>query len=390
MICTVAGGRTIYVDDDGPADFSNIQAAINDSNNGDTIIVAEGTYLENINVRGKNIVLRSINPDSPKAVANTVIDGGFRGHTVTFAGTETRACILSGFTITRGRNTYWCDGLGGGIFGNGTLATIEHNLIYNNRALPICGPADGLGGGLYDCDGIIQYNTISGNFAVGDEFLSAGGGLYGCDGTIRHNLITGNWTGFGGGLFKCNGEITNCTIYGNFGGGLFWCEGSITNCIIWANGDDLYRSTATFSSIEDDDEGKGNIHTEPCFVDLGHWEDPCNTPYYRWDDMWINGDYHLKSQAGRWDTNKERWTKDEVTSLCIDAGDPMSPIGLEPFPNGGRLNMGAYGGTSEASKSYFGEAVCETIVAGDINGDCRVDFSDFVIMALHWLEDKSR
>ena len=47
--------------------------------------------------------------------------------------------------------------------------------------------------------------------------------------------------------------------------------------------------------------------------------------------------------------------------------------------------MGAYGGTSEASKSYFGGPPCETIVAGDINGDCTVDFLDFRIMALHWL-----
>ncbi len=76
-----------------------------------------------------------------------------------------------------------------------------------------------------------------------------------------------------------------------------------------------------------------------------------------------------------------------MTSPCIDAGDPMSPIGHEPFPNGGIVNMGAYGGTAEASKSYFGEPVCETIVAGDIDGDCKVNLSDSAIMALHWLED---
>ena len=51
--------------------------------------------------------------------------------------------------------------------------------------------------------------------------------------------------------------------------------------------------------------------------------------------------------------------------------------------------MGAYGGTAEASKSYFGEPICETIVAGDINGDCKVDFKDFAFMAFHWLEDNN-
>ena len=65
----------------------------------------------------------------------------------------------------------------------------------------------------------------------------------------------------------------------------------------------------------------------------------------------------------------------------------MSPIGEEPFPNGGRINMGAYGGTAEASKSYFSEPPCETIIAGDINGDCKVDFVDLSILAYHWLEE---
>jgi len=117
--------------------------------------------------------------------------------------------------------------------------------------------------------------------------------------------------------------------------------------------------------------GPGNIEADPLFADPN------------------NGDYHLKSQAGRWDPNSQGWVKDDVTSPCIDAGDPMSPIGYEPFPNGGRINMGAYGGTTEASKSYFGEPVCETIVAGDINGDCIVNFKDFALMACHWLEDNN-
>ncbi|MHC4740911.1 MAG: hypothetical protein ACYS8Z_03305 [Planctomycetota bacterium] len=81
---------------------------------------------------------------------------------------------------------------------------------------------------------------------------------------------------------------------------------------------------------------------------------------------------------------------DEMTSPCIDAGDPMSPIGYEPFPNGGIINMGAYGGTAEAGKSYFAKPLCEIIVAGDINGDCRVDFLDFQLMGMHWLEDRQQ
>jgi hypothetical protein len=144
-----------------------------------------------------------------------------------------------------------------------------------------------------------------------------------------------------------------------------------------------------FSCIEDGDQGQGNILDDPCFVTPGYC-DPNGTPEKPYDDSWIDGDYHLNSQAGRWDPKSKSWVKDDVTSPCIDAGDPMSPIGYEPFPNGGRINMGAYGGTAEASKSFFGGPVCETIVPGDINGDCKVDFADFSIMVLHWLEDEAK
>jgi parallel beta-helix repeat protein len=117
--------------------------------------------------------------------------------------------------------------------------------------------------------------------------------------------------------------------------------------------------------------GQGNIDTDPQFAAIN------------------SGDYHLKSQAGRWDATSASWVKDDLTSPCIDSGDPMSPIGRELFPNGGIINMGAYGGTNEASKSFFGDSVCEIVVAGDINGDCKVDFVDFALMAFHWLENKN-
>jgi hypothetical protein len=127
------------------------------------------------------------------------------------------------------------------------------------------------------------------------------------------------------------------------------------------------------------------MDTDPCFAEAGYW-DTNGTPDDANDDFWVDGDYHLKSQAGRYDPNGRSWLVDEVTSPCIDAGDPMAPIMHEPFPNAGIINMGAYGGTGEASKSYFGWPVCETIVAGDVNGDCIVDFKDFFFVALHWLE----
>jgi len=161
---------------------------------------------------------------------------------------------------------------------------------------------------------------------------------------------------------------------------------SSTWCTVWVD------KGATASILHSNVSGglAGIACTEGCILNWG----PANTdvePLFADDvDPFFTGvasaDFHVKSQAGRWDPNSQTWVTDDVTSPCIDAGDPMNPIGLEPFPNAGVINMGAYGATAEASKSYFGEPVCLTIVAGDINGDCRVDFEDFQLMASHWLE----
>ncbi len=60
-------------------------------------------------------------------------------------------------------------------------------------------------------------------------------------------------------------------------------------------------------------------------------------------------DYHLKSMGGRWDGST--WVIDNQHSPCIDAGYADSDYSLEPSPNGGRINIGLYGNTAEASLS---------------------------------------
>lgn len=59
-------------------------------------------------------------------------------------------------------------------------------------------------------------------------------------------------------------------------------------------------------------------------------------------------DFHLKSAAGRW--NGTGWVTDPDTSPAINAGDPTDAFDKEPDPNGGRIDLGAYGNTTEASK----------------------------------------
>lgn len=96
--------------------------------------------------------------------------------------------------------------------------------------------------------------------------------------------------------------------------------------------------------------GVGNFFADPLFAKPGYW-DPNGTPNDPKDDFWVEGDYHLMSQAGRWDPAAQKWVVDKITSPCIDAGNEIPDWKAEPWPNGGRVDMGAYGGTPEASLS---------------------------------------
>ena len=80
-----------------PAGQPTIQAAINAASNGDTVLVAPGTYRENINFMGKAITVTSSGGPSV-----TTIDGGAAGSVVTFSSNEGTNSVLSGSTITNG------------------------------------------------------------------------------------------------------------------------------------------------------------------------------------------------------------------------------------------------------------------------------------------------
>jgi hypothetical protein len=213
---------------------------------------------------------------------------------------------------------------------------------------------------------------------------------------LSNCLIAGNR----GQAIKTHGryvKIQNCTISDNRtdkeGSALdIWRDATVSNSIFWGNSSPAIKrwpwpSTALmtdFCNFQGGWPGVGNIKVDPGFVARGYWEQN-GTADDPSDDYWIDGDYHLLSQAGRWDPIAETWVKDEETSPCIDTGDPNSPVGLEPFPTGGRVNMGAYGAGEKASKTYFGEPTCDVILAGDINGDCVVDELDLAILESHWM-----
>ncbi len=127
--------------------------------------------------------------------------------------------------------------------------------------------------------------------------------------------------------------------------------------------------------------GIGNIDVDPLFAEPGVWHpDP---------QQGIPGtDFHLKSTAGRWDPDLEYFAQDSEDSPCIDSGDPSVVSFFESYGSGGRINMGVYGNTWQASLTdrcsggYRGSGM----LFGDINRDCTVNLADFAVTAENWLQ----
>ena len=398
-----------------PRDFAKIQAAIDSASNGDIVEVSAGTYTGDdnwdIDFWGKAITVRSEAGPS----RTTIDCSGAEGHRgFYFHRGERQSSVLRGFTIIGavvpgseisldsgswspsptnpvGGGIY-CESsspsiincvikqcsteLGGGIGAVGGAPEIIDCTIENCNAGGL-GPAEsgGYGAGIglirgsdakivnctinrnvgyYNSYGAGVYCRQSGALLVNCDisFNRArgninGGGIY-CGGSstnvvLEQCIISNNTAEAGGGIFASSPayvRVTNCTIADNSRGGIH-SDGSniaIRNSIVWYNdgsavvlNNPASSSPVLYSNIQGYYPGQGNIGANPLFASAA------------------GNDYHLRSELGRY--YHGQWVTDQDNSPCIDAGDPQDPVGSEPFPNKKRINMGAYGGTPEASKS---------------------------------------
>ena len=343
-----------------PSDQPTIQAGIDAAVNGDTVLVADGTWTgfgnKNLDFKGKAITVKSEN-----GAENCIIEG--RGFI--FQSGEGEYSVLSGFAIQNGYSDY-----GGGIYcGNSSSPTITNCTITN--CITTGEFLDGFGGGIY-CGGspTITNCTITGNYA-GD-----GGGIY-CGGspTFTNCTITGNSAFYaGGGIFCfgrsssltitnctissnsalhaagggicCDGSlltITNCTIIGNstiYAGGGIYCDypSTITNCILWDDSPDEIDGSnpvVTYSDIQGGWPGEGNIDTDPLFIDPD------------------NGNYYL-----------------QVGSPCLSMANceeaPKIDKDGRPRPLGSGCDMGAYEQFDDGSVPVKMTALTATTTTDDV------------------------
>ncbi|MHC4755365.1 MAG: right-handed parallel beta-helix repeat-containing protein [Planctomycetota bacterium] len=274
----------------GPGE--SIQNAIDTAGIDDIIVVEPGRYYENIDFHGKAVVLRSLNPDDPNIVAQTIIDANGQGSAVTFISGEGSGSVLTGFTITGGTGTpnpdlvgediiwgagIYCinssptirsntitgnhismdNGYGGGVLSFNSNALITQNIIRNNTAFAGAGICVFIG------EGLISDNYINNNEAV----IGAGVVMLFSTSRLTDSIINNNSAQLCGGVYPTTSAVENCTISYNSaleGGAICYSEAAIKNCIIANNRSNNFGSAlfqcdgpVTNCTITQNDAGMG-------------------------------------------------------------------------------------------------------------------------------------
>ena len=371
--------------------FATIQNGIDVSSDGDTVLVADGTYQEQISIFGKGLFINSQNGSTLTIIHS---DGG-EGVTISGAGSKT---TIKGFSLTGGARGIYCadnttrplDILECNIYGNNcsgilvqgsTNSNISNNKIYDNGGIGCGGPGAGIRF-MNSSEATVDNNSIFNNTSKLGDVGSDGGGIS-VEGSstvnLHHNLIYNNTAISGGGIFVDGATIiaNNNTIYGNqaihnpdntswSGGGGYRLinpiNSTIYNEIIYENYSDNtwgYNSSCIRAN-------EGGSSTIGYCLTSGGW----NTG----NSISIYGDF-LTTDPLFTDPDNGDFTL-QLTSPCIDAGDPDS----EYDPDGSIADMGAYyfdrtfGCTDPTAINYDPEATsndgsCYHDVLTDIDGN---------------------
>ena len=291
-----------------PQDQPTIQAAINVAVNGDTVLVAEGTYVENIRIT-KKIVLGSLflQDRDTSHISETILDGSSPNHpdtgsVVVFDTGSDSTSLLVGFTVKKGTGTrlleqpsyiFWRGGGGIMIIDGG--ARIRYNRITSNSVSgDYC-----FGGGVANWDTaayvIIESNTIDMNISAGKSYDEGGGISIGCKSYIANNIIARNTIniGLGGGVSLWGDYVhfTTPIVFINntvaYNGALRGVEGMaiyntnevrMMNNIIWNPGDGVDMDpvvpaiSASNNLVRGNFVGNNNLNVDPEFSDTVNFE----------------------------------------------------------------------------------------------------------------------